>query len=236
MTKQLMIKTLILVFAAKSAFAGMPVFDYAGWVAKAESIRQQILQIRILKDQITRELNAANRLVDTIKNLNINSYDDIRRKISMFRTKARSIGYTYDRIRKEMEKVYGAKGDFKKRYQSWQKQTDESIKDAMVSHGVLLNSKQNIDDINAILKSNRLARAEKANLQALAEINAIQSRQLDLLTEIIATDSRAKQSALMEERAHKQSLLENERRMWKDFDKHEESHPLSSFPKLETSR
>jgi P-type conjugative transfer protein TrbJ len=214
---------------------GWPVFDYAGLTAKISSILKQIEQLRIMKDRIAYEAAAAKRMTDRInkwKFTDFNIINDMVRHINSFRTRARSIGYAYDSISDQFESFYGKKGSYKKAYKDWEKQSDDSIKDAMVSQGLMERSKKHMNDLEKIIDEKRGDQDQAANLQAIGEINAVQSKQLADLSEIIATDARAKQSVLMEERSKQKAQQDYEAHLMKDFNKHSKSRPMTHFPSL----
>lgn len=225
-------------FSANSLVAGIPVFDYPGWFLKLQSLYKDIQQVRIMQQRVTYEIQAARRLAKRLEKWKLkdfNSIDDLIRQVNSFRSRARSIGYTYDGISHQFESFYAKRGSYKKSYQAWEKQSDDSIKDAMVAQGLSSNSKKHLEDLDHIVKEKREDKDSAATLQAIGEINAIQSKQLADLSEIIATDARAKQSVMMEERSKEKELKDYENHLMKDFNKHEKSRPLTHFPSLGTT-
>jgi P-type conjugative transfer protein TrbJ len=218
--------------------AGIPVFDYAGWGLKGVSLFNQIKSYIETKNRIEKEVEALKKMAKTIKKFsNTDSFkiQDMINQINSFRARARSISYTYNDISDQFEKFYGSNGSYKKNYKAWEKQSDDSIRQAMVSQGLLERSKSHMSDLDVIVKAKRDDKSQEATLQAIGEINAIQSKQLADLSEMIATDARAKQSIVMEERAKQKNLQNYENHLMKDFNKHGKSRPLAYFPSLGTT-
>jgi P-type conjugative transfer protein TrbJ len=171
-------------------------------------------------------------MANKLKNFNITDIKSITRQINSLRNRARSIGYTYEDVSNQFERVYKKGGKFSQKFKDWQKQSDESIKDAMVSQGLLEKSEKHMVDLDKVLEEKRHAKGNADTLQALGEINAIQSRQLADLNQIIATDARAKQSVIMEERSKDQEKKDTEARLMKDFNIHKKSKPMTRLPSL----
>lgn len=238
MKRWIVVTSIILITFSQPTAAGWPVFDYPGWLLKLKNLYYEFRQLQIMVDRVKYEVAAAERMATRFnrwKLKDFNSIDEMIRHINSFRSRARSIGYTYDGIAHQFESFYGKKGSYKKDYQGWQKQSDDSIKDAMVAQGLMEKSKKHMDDLNEVIKEKRADQDEKATLQAIGEINAIQSKQLADLSEIVATDARAKQSVVMEERSKQKELENYEAHLMKDFNKHGKSHPLTHFPSLGTT-
>lgn len=225
--------------ASFSSFAGgFPVFDAPGWLLKLKSLYKEIRQLEIMQKRVTYEAAAIERMIKRFKRWELkdfNSIDEMVRHINGFNTRARSIGYTYDGIAHQFESFYGTKGAYKKNYQAWEKQSDDSVKDAMVAQGRMEKSHKHMEDLKEVMIEKRDDQDQGATLQAIGEINAIQSKQLADLTEIIATDARAKQSVVMEDRSKQRELQDYEAHLMKDFNKHEKSRPLTHFPSLGTT-
>ena len=221
-----------------SVHAGLPVFDYSGWLLKLKSIYQDFQQLKIMQDRIAYEVKAAERMTTRLSKWKLNGFnsiDEMIRHINSFRARARSIGYTYDTIGDQFESFYGKRGAYNKDFRSWEKQSEDSVKDAMVSQGLMEKSKRHMDELNDVVTEKRNDQDQAATLQAIGEINAIQSKQLADLTEIVATDARAKQSIVMEERAKQRELQDYENHLMKDFNVHGKSRPLTHFPSLGTT-
>lgn len=183
-------------------------------------------------ERIKYEISAAKRMADKLKKFNITSIRTITQQINNLRHRTRSIGYTYESVAQQFESFYQKDGKFSQKYKDWQKQSDDSIKDAMVSQGLLEKSEKHMADLDKILEEKRIAKGNADTLQALGEINAIQSRQLADLSQIVATDARAKQSVIMEERAKETQKKDTEARLMRDFSVHKKSRPLMRLPSL----
>lgn len=229
---------LILWFGSYSSYAGgFPVFDGAGWALKIKSLYNEAQELMILKRRVEYEIAAAKRMATRLNKWryrDFNSIEEMVGHINSFKARSRSIGYTYDGIAHQFDSFYGQKGS-KKDYRSWQKQSDDSIKDAMVAQGRLEKSQNHMDDLNKVVAEKRNDPDQAATLQAIGEINAIQSKQLADLNEVVATDARAKQSVVMEERSKQKEMRDYEAHLMKDFNKHRKSRPLTHFPSLGTT-
>ncbi len=215
--------------------AGIPVVDPFNLTQNFISVWNQVQQLEQTADRIDYEINAAQRLARKLKNFRIANLKDIASQINQFRSRARSIGYTYESISNQFEKLYGRKNGFSKNFKAWQKQSDDSLKDAMVSQGLMEKSQKNMDDLDKIVEEKRKSKGDAETLQAIGEINAIQSRQLADLSQIVASDARAHNSVIMEERAKQAEQKNYENHLMKDFNKTEKSHPLTHFPSLGTT-
>jgi P-type conjugative transfer protein TrbJ len=181
------------------------------------------------------EANAAKRLLNRMKDFKLTNLKDLVSQINRFRSRARSIGYTYDSITHQFEKTYGRKNESSKNFKAWQDQSDDSLKDAMVSQGLLEKSQKHMDDLDKITEDKRASEGDADTLQAIGEINAIQSRQLADLSQIVASDARAQNSVIMEQRSKEKELKNYENHLMKDFNKHEKSRPLAYLPSLGTT-
>lgn len=207
----------------------------AHYVAQIEHFMRQVEDIKRTADRIKYEIDAAKRLGERLEKFDLTSISSIWRQINSLRSRARSIGYAYDSVANQFERFYGKSGTFSAKYRDWQKQSDDSIKDAMVSQGLLERSQKHMVDLDKVVDDKRNSGGDSDTLQALGEINAIQSKQLADLSEIVATDARAKQSVIMEERAKDRKLKDYEAHLMKDFNKHKKSRPLAYFPSLGTT-
>jgi len=228
---------LCLIFWCLKSFELMAftVVDVANGAQNVTIIANQILQLERMAEQIKREVEAAQRLMQKMKKLDITKINDLVSQISSFRSRARSIGYTYESVAHQFDKTYGRSGDFSKNFKAWQKQSDDSLKDAMVAQGLLQKSEKHMADLEKIVDMKRKGQADGDTLQAIGEINAIQSKQLADLSQIIATDARAQQSVLMEKKAQQKEQQNYENHLMKDFNKHGKSRPLTHFPSLGTT-
>jgi P-type conjugative transfer protein TrbJ len=215
-------------------WAGIPVIDPANLVQNAASVFKQIEEIVILEREIAHRVAAAKRLAYRLGKWKsgLGNIGDIISQINSFRGRSRSIGYSYAGIAKDFDAVYGSSGSYQKNFEAWQKQSDDSIKEAMVAQGLIERSKIHMADLDYIITEKRNDGDQAATLQAIGEINAIQSRQLNDLSQMIATDSRAKQSVAMEKRSKEKELKSYETHLMKDFNKHISSKPLTHFPSL----
>ena len=214
-----------LLWVSGSAYAAMPVLDLVGQVQRAVIWYQEY-------DKIQKEIAAASRLLASLGNLNMNNLGDIVNRFSQFKYRVRSIGYTYKGIANQFESFYNKDESISQKIASWQGQSDDSIKDAMVSQGLVEKSEDHMAELNRAVEIKRASTGNADTLQAIGEINAIQSKQLADMTEIIGTDARAKNSVLMEERAKERERRKMEARLLRGFNEHKKSQPFTQFPSL----
>lgn len=233
--KQPIIFSLFFMLYSTITQAGIPVIDPTNLIQNTLAVYKQFQQLEQTAARIEYEVKAAQRLALKLKNFKISNLRDIISQINQFRTRARSIGYTYENITHQFEKLYGKKNGFSKNFKAWEKQSDDSLKDAMVSQGLMEKSQKNMDDLDKIVEAKRASKGDAETLQAIGEINAIQSRQLADLSQMVASDARAQNSVIMEERAKQAEQKNYENHLMKDFNKHEKSHPLTHFPSLGTT-
>jgi len=231
------VKHLCLIFLCLKSFelGAFTFVDVANGLQNVTIIANQALQLERMAEQIKREVEAAQRLMQKMRKLDITKINDLVSQINSFRSRARSIGYTYESIAHQFDKTYGRPGGFSKNFKAWQKQSDDSLKDAMVAQGLLQKSEKHMADLEKIIDEKRKGQADGDTLQAIGEINAIQSKQLAELSQIIATDARAQQSVLMEKKAQQKEQQNYENHLMKDFNKHGKSRPLTHFPSLGTT-
>lgn len=204
----------------------------AQFIKQTAHFIKEVEEMERTYERLQYEITAAERLAKKLKQFNITDIKSIARQINTLRSRARSIGYSYESVANQFERFYKKGGKFSQKFKDWQKQSDDSIKDAMVSQGLLEKSEKHMADLDKVLEEKRNAGGDADTLQALGEINAIQSRQLADLSQIIATDARAKQSVAMEERAKDQEKKATEERVMKDFNVHKKSRPMTHLPSL----
>lgn len=223
----------VVCFLSTSLFAvGVPVFDPTNLIENAAQVLKQIEQVEQTAARIEFQINSATRFAKKLKGYKFSNIRDLLSDIRSFQYRARSIGYTYKSVVHQFENVYGKRGHYSKNYDAWEKQSDESIKDAMEAQGLIERSDGQMQDLNQAVLSKNKAESDAETLQAIGEVNAIQAKQLNDLKQIIATDARARQSVIMEQRAKEREQKHYEAHLMKDFNIHKKSRPLTHFPSL----
>lgn len=195
-------------------------------------------EVAAVQQKIQFEADAAKRFYNALDGLTEGDAEKLPalvERINSFRAKTRNIGYSYAFIGNEFDKTYGSEENFIKKYHHWEKQTDESLKDAMIAQGLIEKSQRHLVDLDNILSIKRNAKSDSDTLHIIGEINALQMKQLAELAEIIAVSSRAQQSALTEKIIKKRERQQYEARLMKNFNRHRPSKPLSRFPSLGTT-
>jgi P-type conjugative transfer protein TrbJ len=212
--------------------AAFPVFDPANLFQNVLSVAAEVENMMQTAQRIEYQIKSAQRFANKLEGYKFSDIRGLLNLLRSFRNRSRAIGYTYQSIVDQFERTYGKNGKFAKNFAAWQKQSDDSIKDAMVSQGLLEKSETHMDDLNKVIETKAKAEGEAETLHAISEINTIQSKQLADLTHIVATDARARQSVIMEERSKQKELSEYESRLMRDFNDHGKSRPLAYFPSL----
>lgn len=221
------------VFLAHSHInAAIPVTDPLNLIENAASVAAEIDQLEQTAKRIEYQIKSAQRFVDKLQGYKFTDIRGLINQLRSFRNRARAIGYSYQSVVNQFERTYGKDGKFAKNFASWQKQSDDSIKDSMVSQGLLEKSEGHMADLNKVSEAKSKSEGEAETLHAISEVNTIQSKQLADLTHIIATDARARQSVIMEERSKQKELKAYEDRLMDGFNDHRKSRPLAYFPSL----
>lgn len=220
----------VLVFSLNAM--GFTVIDPSNLVKNAAQVLKQIDQIEQTKRRIEFQTNSAIRFAKKLDGYKFTDIKGLLRDIRSFQYRARSISYTYKSIVSQFEKTYGKQGDFAKNYGDWEKQSDDSIKDAMEAQGLIEHSDKQMQDLDRAIVAKNDAKTDAETLQAIGEVNAVQTKQLNDLKTIIATDARARHSVIMEQRAKEKELKNHEAQLMEGFNDHKKSRPLSHFPSL----
>ncbi len=215
--------------------AGFPVLDPLNLIENAASVIAEIDQMEQMAQRIEYQVKSVQRFVNKLEGYKFSDIRGLVKQLRSFRNRARAIGYSYQGIVNQFERTYGKNGKFAKNFASWQKQSDDSIKDAMVSQGLLEKSETHMDDLDKVIETKGKSEGEAETLHAISEINTIQSKQLADLTHIVATDARARQSVIMEERSKQREHREYENHLMHDFNDHGQSRPLAYLPSLGTT-
>lgn len=93
---------------------------------------------------------------------------------------------------------------YQQKRRKWNDQTDDAIRGAMVSHGVVDAYEARAEDLGSVVQASNSAEGTLAAIQAGNQISAMILKQLMELTELIVADSRARLSHIKE-----QSLVED---------------------------
>lgn len=211
---------------------GFPVVDAGNIAQSILSIAKQVEEMERNVKRVEFQVRSAQRFAEKLHGYKFSSIGDLLRDIRSFQYRTRSISYTYKSIVNQFEKTYGKHGDFSKNHSAWEKQSDDSIKDAMEAQGLVEKSDGHMRDLDRAVSAKNEAESDAETLQAIGEVNAIQSKQLNDLKHIIATDARARHSVIMEQRSKERELKNYEAHLMKDFNVHKKSRPLAYMPSL----
>lgn len=221
-----------ILFAHIHINAAIPVTDPLNLIENAASVVAEIDQLEQSARRIEYQINSAKRFANKLQGYKFSDIRGLINQLRSFRNRARAIGYSYQSVVHQFERTYGKDGKFAKNFAAWQKQSDDSIKDSMESQGLLEKSDTHMADLDKVIELKGKSEGEAETLHAISEVNTIQSKQLADLTHIIATDARARQSVIMEERSKQKELAAYEERLMHDFNDHGKSRPLAYFPSL----
>jgi P-type conjugative transfer protein TrbJ len=206
--------------------------DPINLVENALSAAAEVEQLFQAMDRVEYQIRSTQRFIDKLEGYKFTDIRGFLRDLRSFRNRARSIGYGYKNIVNQFERTYGKDGRLNRKFSAWKKQSDDSIKDAMISQGLLEKSEGHMADLDKVNQAKSKSEGEAETLHAISEVNTIQSKQLADLTQIVATDARARQSVVMEERLKQQDQKDYENRLMHDFNDHKKSRPLAYFPSL----
>jgi hypothetical protein len=215
-------------FLGLSLQAAMPVFDIIG---QGQRFYMMVMEAK----RIAKEAAAAGKMLSLLGDLDLTNVNEIIDRFSQFKPRIGAIGYDYNGVANHFESFYDSRETIPQKIAAWQGQSDDSIKEAMVSQSLLRRSGDHMRELKKAIELKRNSSGDSDTLQAIGEINAISSKQLADLTEIIGTDARAKNSVLMEERAKEKARRKFEERLLKDFKQQKKSRPLAHFPTLGNS-
>lgn len=208
------------------------VYDPWNFAQNLATVTNLAAQLKQTAARIEHEINSAKRFAERLQKYRFSDIQGLIQDLRSFRNRARAIGYAYHGIVNDFENLYGKDDRFAKKFAAWEKQSDESIKDSMQAQALLDRSDAHMSDLNKVVEVKGQSEGTAETLNAISEINTIQTKQFADLTHIIATDARARQSVIMEERSRQKEQRAYEERLMRGFNEHGPSRPLARFPSL----
>lgn len=224
---------------------GMPVVDPINLVENAMSavadVESAIQQVMTVK----RQLEQLKQMKKDLEQLKVG---DLRELQQSFRTlqsvyrRGKQISMRWKRIGEQYDERYESydpkKDDrqtyYKKRRQ-WEQQTDQSIRSAMKTHGVVEEFESREKALQELVDKSDNAEGTLAAIQAGNRITALMARQLQELTGVIVADSRARLSHIKEQQEKRKAS--RKRRKKKLMEGYGESksyeEPPARWPRIE---
>lgn len=224
---------------ATPAHAQFAVFDAAGLAEAAADALKQAQLIINTADQIEYTLAQIELMQKNLNKLSVSDWRSLQSTYYQLQGayyQAKYIGMRWERIADQYDRLY-EKYDPKihdgKTYQAkrkaWAAQTDDSIKNAMQTHGVVENYDERDVSLSKMLEASQDAPGILAAVQAGNEISAVIARQLMELTKIIVADSRARLSYLKEQQmVEDASRTQKTHTLMRGYGEGEPAAPVSS--------
>ena len=174
------------------------------------------------------------RLLSDLGFFGLDRFEDQLKFIDDFYGDVDTLTFNYRRLDREFNKLYNTQEgeSFEENFEGWQKQSRHSILQAMRSHGVITGSKEKGKQVSELLRVMRKAEGETQVMQAIAEISAIQTRQLEELQHLLAFDSRAKHSMLMKQIKWEHEAFMQSYHLRTGWSKKREARGLTALPDL----
>lgn len=236
MTRHMFYALMVMTVFHKSALGFIPVMDVASLKQNALVLAMSITNVKNQVQQMERELKWMADKVKSLKDLGFNDWHKIESHLRFLDDIGRhtdSLSYNYKNISSNVDRLYKNSGaPFGKRYEQWQEQKYKSIKKALVAHGVLQTSEAQMGNVSSLIKASRRSMNDKQVLETVAELNAIHAQQLDELKTIIVTDSRAKQSAMLQEISKERAMRDSDQQFMKNFGQKKKQKHLYKLPSL----
>ena len=206
-------------------------------IADADAVINQISQIKNQIDQIK-------MMKRNLEKLSPESLSDLREayaELEQLYDQAKHIGMKWGQIDDQFDALYedydpkedGSEG-YRAKRKAWEEQTEESIRAAMIAHGVMDDFGGREADLDALVKASDSAEGSLAALQAGNRITAVLTKQMMELTKIVVADSRAKLSHIKEQQASaKASRKHKQYNMMKGYGEREEGEtPENKLPEI----
>ena len=181
---------------------------------QAQEIQNQITQIQLMRRDLE-SLTSGDwaTLQESFRRL-----DALYAQAEQLSMNWASVASEYDQMYQSYDPSRHGPEDYDAFRDRWQTQTDQAIRSAMVSHGVVEEFEGRNASLESLLDASDSAQGTLAALQAGNQMAAILSRQMMELNEVIVADSRARLSYLREEQARREAGEARARdRMMRDY-------------------
>lgn len=197
------------------AGAQFVVSDPTNLVQNIVSATAEVQQVAGQVQELTYQFQQLQALKKNLEKLSAGDLQQLRetfRRLDELYRRAEQISMKWGDIAEEYENVYWGFDpenhglvDYQEFRERWSQQTDSAMRAAMVSHGVVENYQQRERDLERLLSASNSAGGTLAAVQAGNQMSAQLWRQLMELSEVIASDSRARLSYLREEQARREA-------------------------------
>lgn len=191
----------------------------AGYMAEAEQVVQQAQEIQ-------NQLQQLEQMRKDLEKLDASSLEDLNRsfrKLEELYERGRQISMKYQQIERQFEAFY-EKFDpeeddvesYRDKRAKWEKQTDEAVRTAMRSHGVVDRYDWRREDLSEDLSRSGDADGTLAAIQAGNRVAGVMAKQMMELTQIIVADSRARLSYIKEQKMQEEQERRRRRKQMLD--------------------
>ncbi|GEM_PF-5109974 len=200
-------------------------------VQVAAGVYQQIQNVKNTAEQLKFAVKNAQQLDPT----QIAQLQGAYYNLDAVYRQSRGLGMQWGGIAAKYDKKYEAydpkihnEATYEKKRKEWASETDDSIRAAMLSHGVISSYKKRYADIDAMLAASRGATGQLQAIQAATEISGILAKQLTELTQLIVVDSRARMTFLKEKIAKEEAAKKHTKtkKMMRNYNKKKTRAPV----------
>jgi len=227
---------LIITFWAATGRPAIPVVDVGSIEQTTITAVKTAAMLKNQIEQMKSDLDYMNKQLQTLSQLGWQDSYKLQQHLEFFdslRGKVDTLMFDYRQMDNRFRDLYSTKdAPVSKKLADWNAQTERSILAAMKAHGAVNNSEATLRSVSNLIEKQRRAQGDLAAIQTLGELSAIQTRQMEELKTIVALDSRAKQSQLMEEKSQKKAQKDFENYLMSDVNKKEKLKPMRKLPKL----
>jgi P-type conjugative transfer protein TrbJ len=191
----------------------------ASYMAEAEQVAQQAREIQNQLQQLA-------QMRKDLEKLDASSLEDLNRsfrKIEELYERGRQISMKYQQIEQQFEAFYEEFDpdeddveSYRDKRAKWEKQTDEAVRTAMRSHGVVDRYDWRREDLSEDLSRSGDADGTLAAIQAGNRVAGVMAKQMMELTQIIVADSRARLSYIKEQKMQEEQERRRRRKQMLD--------------------
>ena len=229
----------LVMVVSQTASAQWTVFDPSNL---AQSVRQTMNQVQMVRNQI-RMIQGTVKQVEymhrNVTSLDVGSLRDLEQsyyKLNAIYMQSRAIGWQYGSMIDRYERLYAPDEEkrpspktYHDKRKQWEQETDKSIKQAMKAHGVVDDFEEKIAIADRLVAMSDSAEGQLQAIQVTNRILNLMLQQLMELSYLIATDSRARLTAMNEARSREKSA--EHQRSQRNFFRKTERKKVKDAPK-----
>ncbi len=188
-------------------------------VSEAEQVAQQL-------EQIQNQMQQLEHMRKDLEKLDTASLEDLERsfrKLEDLYERGRQISMKYQQVEDQFEAFYEAFDpeqddveSYRDKRDKWERQTDEAVRTAMVTHGVVDGYDWRREDLSEDLSRSSDADGTLAAIQAGNRVAGVMTKQMMELTQIIVADSRARLSYIKEQKMQEEQERRRRRKQMLD--------------------